>query len=265
MLNGLRWIDAGNAGPFALEGTRTHIVGRSRVAVVDPGPPLRSHVDAVVREVESGGAEAVALLLTHGHPDHAGAAAALAARLGAPVLGAWGRETTEDGSGASGPPTGVDFRPLADGERVATDAGELVAVSTPGHAREHLVFHWPQEAAVFVGDLVLGAGETTWVGAYPGCVADYLASLERVERLGPRILLPAHGPPVTEAALHIELYRAHRLARIGQAARALAARPEATLDEIFREIYGGALPPEYADAARASVAALVEHVRGTPA
>jgi len=258
----LRWVDAGNAGPFTLEGTRTHIVGRRRAAVVDPGPAVGAHVEAVAAEVERGGAESVVLLLTHGHGDHSGAAAALAARLGAAVLGAWGGGRAEEGAAAAGSPRGLSFRALAEGESVATDDGELVAVRTPGHAREHLAFHWPARSAVFVGDLMLGSGETTWVGAYPGCVADYLASLDRVERLAPDLLLPAHGPPVLDPAGRIARYRAHRRARIAQVERALAARPAATLDELLGDVYGSSVPPALTPAARASVAALVEHVRG---
>jgi glyoxylase-like metal-dependent hydrolase (beta-lactamase superfamily II) len=257
----LRWVDAGDAGPFTLEGTRTHIVGRRFAAVVDPGPALDAHIDAVAAAVQRGGAESVVLLLTHGHADHSGAAAGLAERLGAQVLGAWGGGEVEEGAAASGPPPGLAFRALAEGERVTTDAGDLIAVRTPGHAREHVAFHWPAEAAVFVGDLLLGAGETTWVGAYPGCVADYLASLDRIERLAPRLLLPAHGGPVRDPAPHIERYRAHRHARIAQVQRALSAHPSASLGELLVEIHGSALPSALAPAARASVSALIDHVR----
>lgn len=213
-------------------------------------------------EVERGGAQSVVLVLTHGHGDHSGATAALAARLGAAVAGAWGGDGAEEDAAASGPPPGLSFRRLAPDEVVVTDAGDLVAVPTPGHAREHLAFHWPAGGAVFVGDLLLGSGETTWVGAYPGCVADYLASLDRVERLQPRLLLPAHGGPVRDPAAHIERYRAHRLARIAQVERALVERPDATVDEVWARVYGGAVPPALGAAARASVGALIEHVRG---
>jgi glyoxylase-like metal-dependent hydrolase (beta-lactamase superfamily II) len=259
--DGLRWVDAGNAGPFTLEGTRTHIVGRRRVAVVDPGPALDTHVDAVAAQLERERPHSVVLLLTHGHADHSGAAAALAERLGAEVLGAWGGGASEEGGAATGSPPALSFRPLAEGESVETDAGRLVTVPTPGHAREHAAFHWPEQQAVFVGDLLLGTGETTWVGAYPGCVADYLASLDRVERLGPRLLLPAHGGPVPDPGAHIARYRAHRRARIAQVGRALAAYPDASADDLVSAVYGASLPPALADAARASVEVMMAHVR----
>src|SRR5687768_7670342 len=119
--SGLRWVDAGNAGPFTHEGTRCHIVGRHRVAIVDPGPASAGHVDAVAAAVEE--ADEAVILVTHGHADHSGGAAALAAKLGAPVRGAWEAGPGEGEGPAAGPPAGLDFRALADGERVATDAG----------------------------------------------------------------------------------------------------------------------------------------------
>jgi hydroxyacylglutathione hydrolase len=258
-------VDAGNAGPFTLEGTRSHIVGRRRVAIVDPGPASDAHVDALAAAVAD--AEQVVLLVTHAHVDHTGAAAALAARLRprlrAPVMGAWEADEGEGEGPAAGPPPELDFRPLADGDSIATDAGELIAVSTPGHARPHFAFHWPDQAAVFVGDLVLGSGDTTWVGSYTGCVSDYLASLTRIEWLRPLLLLPAHGPPIDDPAERLERFRAHRLARIAQVERALTAWPDATTDQLLRIVYSGMVPEALLPAARASLEALIEHVRGT--
>ena len=138
---GLRWGNAGNAGPFTLEGTRSYIVGRRRVAIVDPGTPLAAHVEALAAAVR--GADSVTLLMTHGHPDHSGACPELAARLETEVAGAWGSEVGEEEGGGAGPPPDVTFRCLADMESVATDCGELIALETPGHARKHVVFHWP--------------------------------------------------------------------------------------------------------------------------
>jgi glyoxylase-like metal-dependent hydrolase (beta-lactamase superfamily II) len=109
---------------------------------------------------------------------------------------------------------------------------------------------------------VLGSGNTTWVGGYPGCVADYLASLAKVEGLEPRLLLPAHGPPITAPLERLERYRAHRLARIGQVERALAAWPDATPEQLFLIVYSGSVPEALRPAARASLSALIGYVRG---
>ncbi|MDX1568783.1 MAG: MBL fold metallo-hydrolase, partial [Longimicrobiales bacterium] len=192
-MSDLRSLVAPNAGPFTLDGTRTYLVGGRRPAVIDPGPDSESHQRQVAEEVA--GADEVTILLTHDHSDHAGGAERLSALLGVPVRG----------SGS-----GFGSESLEPGDVIGTDAGELVAIPTPGHASSHLSFHWPDGGAVFVGDLLLGQGNTTWVGAYPGCVADYLESLDRIEALEPDVLYPGHGPPVFQVSKTVERFRRHR-------------------------------------------------------
>jgi len=142
-------IRAGNPGPFTLTGTNTWVIGRERAWVIDPGPALPAHVDAVVAEVEARGGLA-GIALTHDHPDHAEAVPALRERLGdaAPL------------AGARGP---VDLT-LTDGER----AGPLAALATPGHAPDHLAYVLGEVA--FTGDAVLGEG-SVFVAPDPGALA----------------------------------------------------------------------------------------------
>ena len=238
---GLRSVLAANPGPFTLEGTLTYLVGSRRVAVVDPGPDRPEHLAAVARAVA--GADAVVLLLTHGHLDHAGGARTLAGMLGAPLLGA-------------GP---VD-RTLAEGEAIETDAGPLVALETPGHADEHVSFHWPERSALFAGDLVLGRGDTTLVAGYPGCVADYLDSLARVRSLGLTRLYPAHGPPIDDVSERLLHFESHRRARIAQVREVVASYPGASRREILERVYGDLVPPGLETAALASVDAILDHL-----
>ncbi|MBW3535349.1 MAG: MBL fold metallo-hydrolase [Gemmatimonadetes bacterium] len=257
----LRSIQASNAGPFTLEGTRTFLVGTRRVAVVDPGPDDPGHVRAVAGVVA--GAEAVTLVLTHGHADHAGAAPALASLLDAPVVGAWGTGPGEPGEDRHpGPAAGLSFRALGQGEVVPTDAGALVAVHTPGHTPDHLAFHWEAGRALLAGDLLLGRGDTTWVAGYPGCVTDYLASLERVSALPLDIIHPAHGPDLDDPAAALERFESHRRVRVRQVRDALAEAPGADEAELLARVYGDAIPPGLRGAALESLRALVEHVRG---
>lgn len=237
-----RVLNAGNAGPFTLDGTRTFLVGSRNVAVIDPGPEVETHLRALLVALEH--ADRVSVLVTHWHEDHAGLATRLARELGGlPVLGPGGKGPTS----------------LVDGTAISTDQGPVVAVSTPGHSREHLVFHWPSGHAVFAGDLILGSGDTTWVGEYPGCVADYLESLDRLGALEPDIIYPAHGPPVMAVRSTIDRFRAHRLSRIAQVREALGRTPTAGIEELAEEIYGE-VPPELAGAARRSVEVVVHHL-----
>ena len=217
------------------------MVGRERVAVVDPGPDLASHVSALASVLE--GAQVVAILLTHGHSDHAAAAPRLARMVSAPVLGGGPAESA-----------------LGDGEAVETDAGELFAVATPGHAREHVCFHWTERRALFAGDLLLGKGDTTWVGGYSGCVRDYFASLERVRQLGLRRVYPAHGPPIADVPRALARFESHRRARLAEVEAFLAEHPEASRHEIMQRIYGSSVPRSLEAAAEASLDALLEHL-----
>lgn len=217
--------------------------------VIDPGPDGASHLDALSDSVE--GAEEVLVVVTHGHRDHAPAAFTLAERLGVDVWGPRGFSPVD--------------RTLAHGDRLDTDEGELVAVDTPGHARHHLAFHWPARRALFAGDLLLGRGETTWVGEYAGCVADYLASLGRLRRLDLDVAYPAHGPRIDDPAAVIDRYEAHRRDRIRQVDEVLRARPEIEEEEVLDLVYGASVPQAMREAALRSVRALMEHVGYSPA
>jgi glyoxylase-like metal-dependent hydrolase (beta-lactamase superfamily II) len=234
----LREILAPNVSPLTLDGTRTYVVGRRRVVVIDPGPAASSHLDAVVAAV--GDAQVQAVALTHAHEDHAGGAALLAERLRAPLR-----------SRAAGT--------LADGDRLETDAGALIAVATPGHTPDHMAFHWAQAGAVFVGDLMLGGLETALVAAPEGDLGAYLASLERVRALGARVLYPAHGPRFTDPAAALDAYARHREERLRQVLDALE-RGAAGVGEIVDAVYGAELAADLRGAAAASVIVYLEHL-----
>lgn len=250
-------VRAGNRGPFTLDGTRTYLVGEEQVAVIDPGPDVAEHIRALSHALES--ASEVHILLTHRHSDHSGGAPGLARRLGVPVYAPAGYSLP-----TSAPPSesAVVLRTLTEGAVVSTDAGDLLVVPTPGHAPEHVAFHWPNEEAIFVGDLVLGKGVTTWVGEYLGCVEDYLQSLDRILSLEPGILYPTHGPPVRNPPATIRRFRAHRLKRLREVQKAREAYPEAGADELARRIYGGDVPEKLAEAACSAVEAALFHLDG---
>ncbi len=220
--------------------------------MIDPGPDSEAHVRAVAVAV-SVEARRVQILVTHGHPDHAPAARPLASALNqagvpAEIAGPAGLE-------------GIDI-PLVGGDRLPTDDGELVAVDTPGHARLHLAFHWPERRALFVGDLLLGKGDTVWVGEYAGSVADYLRALERVRALEPSVLYPAHGPPLEDPSEAIDRFVSHRRERIRQVQEALASDPTRSTEELLAIVYGRELAGQARRAALLSVEALRAHVEG---
>ncbi len=237
-----RAIRAPNASPLTLDGTRTYLVGTRRVAVLDPGPLLPEHLDAVADAVSAhAGARAVAILVTHDHPDHAPGAGPLAQRLGAPVLSVAGGT-------------------LKPGDVVRTDAGALVASATPGHAPDHVAFHWPEAAAVFCGDLMLGGQDSTLVAPPDGDLTAYLASLERLLAFSPRIIYPTHGEPFTDPAAAISAYVRHREERLQQVLAALAPG-EASDDTVVMRVYGAALDPRLRAAATGATRAYLAHLQ----
>ncbi len=227
-----------------MDGTRSYLVGRETLAVIDPGPDVETHVRALAsRLLEASEAK---IVLTHGHRDHAAAALALAAATGARIHG----------------PTGTDAEVvLTDGDAVETDEGRLVAVHTPGHTENHLCFHWPERGALFAGDLLLGKGDTTWVAEYPGCIADYLRSLQRLRTLDLSVIYPAHGPPLENPTDALDRFEAHRRTRIRQVEEAMRSEPQADLDRLLQIVYGESLPPGLEAPARRSLGALRDHVR----
>jgi glyoxylase-like metal-dependent hydrolase (beta-lactamase superfamily II) len=223
-------IRAGNPGPFTLTGTNTWVVGRDPAWVVDPGPALPAHVEAVAAEIaRRGGLGGIAL--THDHPDHAQAVPALRERAGAaPVAAARGA---------------VELT-VRDGGR----AGPFEALATPGHAPDHLT--WVLGEIAFTGDAVLGEG-SVFIAPDPGALAGYLAGLARLRERPLAAICPGHGPLVEDPAAKLAEYVAHRLERERALLDALAAGARTT-DELLDAAWADA-PPLLRPAATVTLAA----------
>jgi glyoxylase-like metal-dependent hydrolase (beta-lactamase superfamily II) len=215
-------ITADNPGPMTLEGTNTYVVGREPAVVIDPGPDLPQHIEAVRAAAEARGGIGT-VLLTHDDGDHAEGVERL----------------------------GVEVTRPADGEVVAG----LTAIATPGHAAEHLAFVLGD--ACFCGDLILGQGSTI-VGprAMGGSLADYMRSLERLKELDLSVLYPGHGPEIDDPRAKIDEYIEHRLMRERRLAAALE-RGERSRAALLAEVWDD-VPEELRPAAAVAMQAHFE-------
>ena len=232
--DGIRRIVARNPGPFTGPGTGTYIIGRGEVAVIDPGPMLPDHVDALLAGL---GEETVShILVTHTHADHSPAARLLRQRTGAPVF-AFGPHAKDSAGELEG---GVDreFVPdflLDDGEVVPGDGWSLEVIHTPGHCSNHICFAWPGAGALFCGDHIM-AWSTPVIIPPDGSVGDYIESLDRLSQRPERVFYPTHGTPITDPGDFIAKVREHRLHRVEQVAAAIADGVD-NLPSLRRRIY----------------------------
>jgi glyoxylase-like metal-dependent hydrolase (beta-lactamase superfamily II) len=219
---------APNPSPMTLDGTNTWVIaepGSPSVVVVDPGPQDEGHLRRVLAEAVAGDRRVGRILLTHGHSDHAAGAARFAELSGAPVQ-------------AADPAGRLGAEGLADGDVITAAGCELRVVATPGHSADSVSLLLPADGALFTGDTVLGRGTT--VIARDGNLGDYLRSLDQLRALAEaaelRLLLPGHGPTLTDPIGILDSYLAHRAERLDQVRSALAAGAT-TPAEIVAMIY----------------------------
>jgi glyoxylase-like metal-dependent hydrolase (beta-lactamase superfamily II) len=228
----VRVVAAGNPGPLTGPGTNSYVVGRERIAIVDPGPADKGHLRSLVEAAGSG--RITHILLTHRHADHSGGAAALARTTGAQVL---------------------DSGTLGDGWLVEDAEWRIEAVATPGHTRDHFCFALRDAEALFSGDHVMGWSSS--MIAWPdGQIGDYLASLDRLLQRPERLYLPGHGAPIADGKARVRDLIDHRKSReTAILARLMAG--DSSVGAIVEAVYPP-LEPRLFQAAEMSVLAHLE-------
>ncbi len=209
-------VVANNPGPFTFMGTGTYIIGGKDVAVIDPGPDMPEHVDALKRALD--GKRVSHILVTHTHSDHSPAAKPLKEWSGAKTF-AFGPHGSGRDDGPKVEAGGdMDFVPdvrVKDGETIAGNGFTFESVFTPGHTSNHMCFALNEEKALFTGDHIMG-WSTTVVTPPDGDMAQYMDSVRKLEARGDRTLYPTHGAPVTEPQPFLAAYLAHRVDRENQ-------------------------------------------------
>ncbi len=257
MAPGLRRVVANNSGKFTYRGTGTYIVGRGRVAIVDPGPDDADHIEAVLAAVDDEQVEA--LLVTHTHRDHSPASQAVSEATGAPAYGFGPHPPADDDDGKSEERGDLRFAPdeaVVHGDVVEGPGWSFECLYTPGHISNHIAYRWREAAGVFTGDHIMG-WSTTIVPPPDGNMTDYLASLRLLaESPDDRVYWPTHGPPVNEPHALVEALYAHRLDRERQILECLTTGPQ-TITEMVRVMYADVASELHEPAARSVLAHLI--------
>src|SRR3954464_4503994 len=247
---GIARVLAHNPSAFTYYGTQTYLVGEQELALIDPGPDLPEHLDAL--ETAIAGRRVAAIMCTHTHRDHSPAARPLAEAIGAPIVGCapLALETVGPRADASFDGDYAADRVLADGEVLEIDGRAVTAVATPGHTSNHLCFAF--EGALFTGDHVMG-WSTTVVVPPDGDMAAYMHSLDKLRQRDDRIYYPAHGAPVRKPQQYVRSLIGHRMQRESQILK-LVTEPPRPIPDIVANAYPG-LDPRLTPAAGGSVQA----------
>jgi glyoxylase-like metal-dependent hydrolase (beta-lactamase superfamily II) len=247
-----RCVLAPNPSPMTLDGTNTWVIaepGSSAVVVVDPGPADEEHLRRVLDAARAGERHVAQIVLTHGHPDHSAGAARFAELSGAPV-------------GALDPGLRLGTEGFGPGDVITVGGCEVRVVGTPGHTADSLSLLLTADGGLLTGDTVLGRGTT--VIAADGSLGDYLRTLDELRSLADdanlRVLLPGHGPLLSDPAGALDYYIAHRKERLDQVRTALAAGAR-TPAEIVATVYAD-VDKSLWPAAEQSVRAQLDYLNG---
>jgi len=217
-----------NPGVFTGDGNNTWLLSGREPALIDAATGGGRHL-ARLREA-LGAAPLAQVLVTHGHPDHASGAPAIAA--------AWPGAAFSKLPDPGDDRYPVAWRPLADGDVVPAGGVALRVLHTPGHAPDHVCLLDEAADTLYCGDLLVSGGSVVIPASAGGNLGDYLASLARIRALRPARVLPGHGPEIRDVVGLIDRYVAHRSRRDEQILGALAAGP-ATREMVVAKVYVG--------------------------
>ncbi len=265
----VRRVIANNPSKYTYMGTGTYIIGHGDVAVIDPGPILDEHRDALAAAIE--GERVRAILVTHCHSDHSPLAAWLRDVSGAPTI-AFGPHGTVDADpdvddeieeGVTlEETTDLDFDPdvrVGDGEVAATGVGwTMRAIHTPGHTSNHMCYALDEEHSLFTGDHIMG-WSTTIVSPPDGDMRAYIDSLRKVMDRNDTSLWPTHGAPVTSPRPFLQAFLEHRLEREAQVLAAVRSG-QSEIEGMVKTMYADVREELHKAAARSVLSNLIKLV-----
>ena len=222
----IRRITAGNASVFTGPGTNTYLIGNEEVTVLDPGPAMDSHIDAIT----SASDKIKQIVVTHTHPDHSPGVRLLQERLDIPAYGM----VTETSKGQDN-----SFKPdkiLKDEDTFEESEYTLEVVHTPGHASNHLCYILKEEEFIFTGDHIMN-GSTVVIGPPDGNMKQYLDSLEKLKQFKLSKIAPGHGEVLENPYEVAEWIINHRLQREEKVASALKEATKGNPESLVKKVY----------------------------
>ncbi|MBE1285016.1 MAG: MBL fold metallo-hydrolase [Rhodobacteraceae bacterium] len=268
LASGVRRILCPNPSPMTYRGTNTYLVGDRELAVIDPGPAMEDHLEAILAALEPG--QSIShIVVTHSHLDHSPLAKPLSDRTGAPVLAFGGPTAGRSAvmsrlatSGMAGGGEGIDtaFQPdltVADGDVISGDGWDLEVLHTPGHLGNHIALALGDMC--FTADHVMGWASSL-VSPPDGDLTDFMTSCRSLQSRNWSEFHPGHGAPVTQPNDRLNWLVEHRLSRETAILEALADGPASARD-LAERIYTET-PPALLGAAERNVFAHLVDLTG---
>ena len=227
----VRRITAGNSGIFTGPGTNTYLIGNDEVTVIDPGPALPAHIEAITQT----SSHIKQILLTHTHPDHSPGTKLLQDKIGVPVF-ALITESSKDQD-----TTFTPERILSDGETLTSKDYTIEVIHTPGHASNHLCYLLKQEKLLFTGDHIMD-GSTVVISPPDGNMQEYIDSLLKLKKYDLNKIAPGHGELMDDPYTAVEWIVQHRMERESKVIETLQLQKSGDLDTLVRDVYSDVDP-----------------------
>ena len=227
----VRRITAGNSGIFTGPGTNTYLIGNDEVTVIDPGPALPAHIEAIAQT----STDIKQILLTHTHPDHSPGTKLLQDKIGVPVF-ALITESSKDQD-----TTFTPERVLIDGENLNSENYTIEVIHTPGHASNHLCYLLKEEKLLFTGDHIMD-GSTVVISPPDGNMQEYIDSLLKLKKYDLNKIAPGHGELMDDPYATVEWIIQHRMERESKVIEALQLQKSGDLDTLVKDVYSDVDP-----------------------